>query len=38
MLRPLAVRVGSATRLLPRIASRLLTRREPLPISMFQKS
>jgi 2-polyprenyl-6-methoxyphenol hydroxylase-like FAD-dependent oxidoreductase len=37
LLRPLAVRVGSATRLLPRLASRMVTRREPLPISMFEK-
>jgi 2-polyprenyl-6-methoxyphenol hydroxylase-like FAD-dependent oxidoreductase len=37
VLRPLAVRIGSATRLLPRFASRLLTRREPLPISVLSR-
>jgi 2-polyprenyl-6-methoxyphenol hydroxylase-like FAD-dependent oxidoreductase len=33
--RPLAVRIGSATGLLPKIGARLVTRRDPLPLTVL---
>jgi 2-polyprenyl-6-methoxyphenol hydroxylase-like FAD-dependent oxidoreductase len=35
-LRPLALRFASATRILPRLAARLIARREPLPITFMK--
>ena len=37
-MRPLVVRVGSATGLLPRLASRLVTRKKPLPLTVLGPS
>lgn len=36
-LRPLALRVASATRILPRLAARLVASREPLPITFMNQ-
>lgn len=38
MMRPLAVRIGSATGLLPRVGARLVTRRKPLPLTVLGRS
>lgn len=35
VMRPLAVRIGAATGLLPRFGARLVTRREPIPLTVL---